>query len=49
LRQIGGTGAVKNQERKPIHHTPVFWIGLVLCLAAIAVYLWSDDLSWQPR
>jgi hypothetical protein len=27
----------------------MFWVGLVLCLAAIAVYLWSDDLSWRPR
>jgi hypothetical protein len=34
---------------KPIHHTPLFWIGIVLCLAAIAIYLWSDDLSWTPR
>ena len=35
-------------RRRPIHHSPVFWIGIVLCLAAIAVYLWSDDLSWRP-
>jgi hypothetical protein len=40
---------VKNEERKPIHHTPVFWLGLILCLAAIAIYLWSDDLSWVSR
>jgi hypothetical protein len=26
----------------------MFWIGIVLCLAAIAIYLWSDDLSWRP-
>jgi hypothetical protein len=26
----------------------MFWVGLVLCLAAIAIYLWSDDLSWRP-
>ena len=25
-----------------------FWIGVVLCLAAIVIYLWSDDLSWRP-
>ena len=36
------------RDRRPIHHSPVFWIGIVLCLAAIAVYLWSDDLSWHP-
>jgi hypothetical protein len=26
----------------------MFWIGIVLCLAAVALYLWSDDLSWRP-
>lgn len=31
-----------------IHHSPVFWVGIVMCLAAIAIYLWSDDLSWRP-
>jgi hypothetical protein len=36
------------RHQRPIHHRPMFWIGLVLCLAAIAIYLWSDDLSWRP-
>jgi hypothetical protein len=27
-------------DRRPIHHSPIFWIGVVLCLAAIAIYLW---------
>ena len=31
-----------------VHHTMTFWIGVVLCLVAIAIYLWSDDLSWRP-
>jgi len=35
-------------NRRPIHHSPIFWIGITLCLAAIAIYLWSDDLSWRP-
>jgi hypothetical protein len=26
----------------------VFWIGVVMCLAAIAIYVLSDDLSWRP-
>jgi hypothetical protein len=43
-----GEGRVQNEARKPVHHRPSFWIGLILCLAAIAVYLWSDDLSWLP-
>jgi len=36
------------RDRRPIHHSPIFWIGVALCLAAIAIYLWSDDLSWWP-
>jgi hypothetical protein len=39
---------VKNEDRKPIHHTPVFWFGIMLCLAAIGIYVWSGDLSWSP-
>jgi hypothetical protein len=35
-------------DRRPIQHSPIFWIGIGLCLAAIAIYLWSDDLSWRP-
>jgi hypothetical protein len=31
-----------------IHHSPIFWIGLVMCLGAIAIYVFSDDLSWRP-
>jgi hypothetical protein len=26
----------------------MFWIGVVACLAAIAIYVLSDDLSWRP-
>jgi len=37
-----------SSDRQPIHHSPIFWIGIALCLAAIAIYLWSDDLSWRP-
>jgi hypothetical protein len=36
------------QEGRPIHHSPIFWIGIAMCLAAIAIYVWSDDLSWWP-
>ena len=39
---------MKNEDRKPIHHSPVFWLGIMLCLAAIGIYVWSGDLSWQP-
>ncbi|MGM4891942.1 hypothetical protein [Tardiphaga sp. 839_C3_N1_4] len=37
-------------RRRPIHHSPLFWIGVVLCLAAIVIYVMSYDLSWPvPR
>lgn len=31
------------------HHDWRFWIGLVLMLVAITIYVVSDDLSWLPR
>ena len=40
--------STSKRDRRPIHHTPMFWIGIVMCLAAIAIYLWSDDLAWRP-
>ncbi|MDQ8730488.1 hypothetical protein [Bradyrhizobium sp. LHD-71] len=39
---------MKRQETKPIHHSPIFWLGVLMCLAAVGIYLWSDDLSWWP-
>jgi len=32
-----------------IHHSPLFWVGVILFLAAITIYVLSEDLSWQPR
>ena len=43
-----GSGAERRDWRR-IHHSPVFWIGIVLCLAAIGIYVWSDDLAWRPH
>ena len=31
-----------------IHHSPLFWIGAVVFLAAIAAYIFSEDLSMRP-
>lgn len=39
---------VPKADPKRIHHSPVFWVGVVLFLLAIAIYVLSDDLSWQP-
>jgi hypothetical protein len=39
--------AAPRRDWRRIHHSPMFWIGVVLCLAAIIVYVMSDDLAWR--
>ena len=34
--------ATPPRDWRRIHHSPIFWIGIVLCLAAITIYVWSD-------
>lgn len=41
--------SVRRRDWRRIHHSPLFWVGVVLCLAAIMIYVLSDDLSWRPR
>jgi hypothetical protein len=36
------------RDWRRIHHSPIFWVGVVLCLAAILIYVLSDDLAWRP-
>jgi hypothetical protein len=36
------------QSARPVHHSPIFWVGVVLFLIAITVYVLSDDLMWWP-
>ena len=36
------------RDWRQIHHSPIFWVGIAMCLAAIAIYVSSDDLSWRP-
>ena len=44
-----------NDEHKPtpgwkrVHHSWIFWVGVVLTLAALLVYVMSMDLAWRPR
>jgi hypothetical protein len=35
------------RDWRRIHHSPIFWIGVLMCLAAILIYVWSDDLAWR--
>ena len=36
------------RDWRKIHHSPIFWIGVVMCLVAITIYVLTDDLSWRP-
>ena len=38
---------VGRRDWKRIHHSPMFWVGVLLCLAAILIYVMSDDLAWR--
>jgi hypothetical protein len=40
---------VRRRDWGRIHHSPLFWLGVILCLAAIMIYVLSDDLSWLPH
>ena len=37
-----------DRDWRRVHHSPFFWVGIVMCLAAITIYVLSDDLSWWP-
>jgi len=39
----------RRRDWKRIHHSPLFWLASFLFLAAAAVYVFSEDLSWRPR
>lgn len=41
--------ALHRRDWRRIHHSPLFWLGVLLFLVAITVYVLSDDLSWRPR
>jgi hypothetical protein len=41
--------AVRRRDWRRIHHAPLFWVAVLLCLAAITIDVLSNDLSWRPR
>lgn len=48
LRRVRRAKALPRDWRQ-VHHSPLFWLGVLLFVAAIGFYVWSDDLSWRPR
>jgi hypothetical protein len=45
----GPKPAVRIRHWRRIHHSPLFWVGVFLFLAALAIYVLSDDLAWKPH
>jgi hypothetical protein len=42
--------ATEADYRRPLHHSPLFWCGVVVFIAAISAFVFSDSLAWLlPR
>ena len=37
------------RDWRTVHHSPWFWVGAALFMAAILTYVFSEDLSLRPR
>lgn len=35
--------------KRRLHHSPLFWGGVMLFIAAISIYLFGGSLVWLPR
>jgi hypothetical protein len=49
LAQRYEAGSDYGVQRRPLHHRPLFWCGVVLFVVAISVFIFSDSLAWLPR
>jgi hypothetical protein len=48
-KDVASVSEDRKHDWRAIHQSWLFWVGFCLFLAAITIYLWSDDLSWHPR
>lgn len=48
LAQKYAAQAAEAGKRRPLHHSPLFWGGVVLFVVAISVYVFTDSLAWMP-
>ena len=39
----------RRRDWRHVHHSPWFWVGVAMFLAAILTYVFSEDLSLRPR
>jgi hypothetical protein len=45
----GAEGQTGRPDWRQLHHSRLFWVGLIMMLLAITIYVASDDLAWRPR
>jgi hypothetical protein len=48
-RKSASNAGASPRNSRPVPHSPLFWVGFVLILVAIAFYVLSDDLAWRPH
>ncbi len=39
----------RGQNWKRLHHHWYFWVAMFLMLAAVVIYVMTEDLAWVPR
>jgi hypothetical protein len=37
------------RDWRRVHHSPWFWVGVAMFMAAILTYVFSEDLSFRPN
>jgi len=49
FQQHGGPQAREHRpHRRPLHHTPFFWISVIMIFAAMTTYVLTNNLSSAP-
>lgn len=38
----------RGQGRNRLHHHWYFWVGMLLMVAALVIYIMTEDLAWVP-
>ena len=46
---MSGVKGVRKRDWRRVHHSPWFWVGVVMFMAAILTYVFSEDLSLRPK
>jgi hypothetical protein len=48
-QQHGEPHHARGHDWKRLHHHWYFWVGMLLMVAALVIYVMTEDLAWVPR